>query len=183
MLYIRGKERSRGAWKKGETKALTLLEILKESFKDSWKGPLGEETLKIVRTGFAPVSRSDLKWGLKAYDISSKNADAIIRNLEGDKVIKIKPSGLVLNNLTIEGIVSIMEILSNAPYCMLPSTENEIKLASPNNRPFLDALNKAFAECFLCAYGVIPFSPYMDPDGKWTEEMYLCMAMEKRGQS
>ena len=167
-----GEEKKKGVGehgKPGETKALILLEILRESFKDLRKEPLGEGTLNMVRTGFAPVSRSDLKWGLKAYNISSKNADAIIRNLESDKAIKIRHAGLVLNNLTIEGIISIIEILANSPYYMVSSAENEIKKASSDKKPFLNALDKAFAECFLCAYGDFPFDSYADPQGKWSE--------------
>ena len=164
--------------RRGETKALILIEILKESLNDLRKGPLGPlgEILKVVRTGFAPVSRSDLKDGLKGYKVSKKNADAIIRNLENDKAIKIKPTAVVLNNLTIEGIVSIMEILSNGPYYMVPSTKNEIKKASPDKRPFLGAINKAFAECFLCAYGDVPFDSDTDPKGWKEKTIRLSMA-------
>ena len=178
-----GEEKKKGVGehgKPGETKALILLEILKESFKDLKKQPIGGGTLRTVRNGFAPVSRSDLKWELKAYDISSKNADAIIRNLESDKAIKIKSPGLVLNNLTIEGIISIMEILTVSPYYMVASTENEIKRASSDKRPFLYALDKAFAECFLCAYGDSPFDSYADPQGKWTEKVITSVIMEKK---
>ena len=178
-----GEEEKKGVGehgRKGETKALILLEILKESFKDLKKYPFGEGILRTLRNGFAPVSRSDLKKGLKDYNVSSKNADAIIRNLENDKAIKIKPRAVVLNNLTIEGIVSIMEILTNSPYYMVASTENEIKKASSDKKPFLDALDKAFAECFLCAYGDFPFDLYVDPQGKWSEKVITSVIEEKK---
>lgn len=164
----------------GETKALILLEILKESFKDLRKEPLGEGTLKMVRTGFAPVSRTNLKGELKAYNISRKNADAIIRNLDSDKAVKIRHGGLILNNLTIEGTISIMEILTNSPYYMVPSNENEIKKAPSDNKPFLEALDKAFAECFLCVYGDFPFDSYADPQGKWYEKVITSVIREKK---
>ena len=188
--------------KRGETKAFILLEILMESLQNQTKvlfdilmeslqnqtkvheflmeslqnqmeGPLLEEAHKIAIRGFAPVSRSELKKKLKDYGITPKNADAIIRNLERDKIIKIRHAWLVLTTPTFESIISIMEILTNAPYYLKKeqSPWTEIKKAPADEKPFLNALNKAFAECFLCPYGDFPFSLYVDTDMKWLKEV------------
>ena len=194
------KENKRGVGKhgkRGETKAFILLEILMESLQNQTKvlfdilmeslqnqmeGPLLEEAHKIAIRGFAPVSRSELKKKLKDYGITPKNADAIIRNLERDKTIKIRHAWLVLTNLTFESIISIMEILTNAPYYLKKeqSPWTEIKKAPPDEKPFLNALNKAFAECFLCSYGDFPFNPNVDPERKWQKEVIKSAINKKR---
>jgi hypothetical protein len=165
---------------RGETKALVILELLKSSFeairngkKEGVKDGITNTALRVARTGFMPVSRSDLKWDLKAYGISTKNADAIIRALENDKAIKIKPFGIFLNILTLYGIIEIMEILTRSPYyIVLPEAFKEafeIEKGTPGERPILYALDRAFAECFVSPYGDIPFGYYADPDGIWSE--------------
>lgn len=168
--------------RKGETRALIILELLKASLEGVRKDVLSNDgerkfvqPLRVVRTGFVPVRRSDLKWNLKAHGISPKNADALIRVLEKDKALKVKPSGINLNNLTMEGLVSIMEFLTGSPYYMPPPKGTAdpfvIKKDPSGERPLSDALNRAFVECFICAYGDMPFSPYVDPEGKWNGEV------------
>lgn len=161
--------------RRGETKALVILVLLKSSFEaisnSKQEGFVYDLASRVVRTGFMPIGRSDLKWNLKPYGISPKNANAIISGLEKDKAIKNKPLGMSLNILTLDGIVAIMEVLAASSYYILPANSlaetNEIKELGDGERPFLEALNRAFAECFLSVYGDAPFSPYVDPDSKW----------------
>lgn len=99
---------------RGETKALIILELLKSSYEairngkqEGAKDGIKNTALRVVKTGFIPVRRADLKWNLKqyristkkdieldteeneadpkVYRISTKSADAIIRALENDK--------------------------------------------------------------------------------------------------
>lgn len=172
---------------RGETKALVILELLKSSFEairngkpEGLKDDVINPALRVTRTGFIPVKRSDLKWNLKTYGIGTKNADAILRGLENDKAIKVKPSGIFLNILTLDGIIEIMEILSKSPYYILRSETFEIKKGAPGERPILYALNKAFAECFICPYGDVPFVHYADPDGIWSERVVRSIMGENK---
>ncbi len=145
--------------KKGESKSLIILEILKMNFNMINK----EKIITLYKHGFMPVKREELKSELKYdFEITKKNADALIRSLLKEKVIKEKNADIHLNYKKNERFAAIMDVLSNSNYNLsLIYRDSEMKalIEKTNGKPFLNAINKAFCECFISVYGDIPFPP------------------------
>lgn len=169
--------RSRGQHgKKGESKSLIILEILKSSFTNFENA----KSNKLMKEGFIPVDRTALKWALKReHKIKTKNADALIRTLINEKAIKEKNSEISLNYKTSNGLTAITDVLCGSNYYLLLGGKNpEIKKS--NEKPFLRALNKAFSECFISVYGDIPFPYHIAEHHKWNEIALNAIRARKR---
>lgn len=100
-------------------------------------------------------------------NLSNKGVYRHLGDLESQKIIKeIKERGrktaIVLNIRDQDDPIKISEYLLSI------------------GKKLNDALNKAFAECFICAYGDIPFDQYADPSGEWNEKMIHYAIMEKK---
>lgn len=117
---------------------------------------------------FSPMGKMYRASIIERYsNLSNKGIYRHLRDLESLKIIKeIKERGrktaIVLNIRDQEDPIKISEYLLST------------------NKKLNDALNKAFAECFLCAYGDMPFDSYADPSGKWNEKMIYYTTMGKR---